>query len=130
MKSSLLPGAGYGLVVEREFKVRDTVSIYLGYVNTKVYRETVYKKYDERQYKLEAKLPSKEIIVLDIDGGGFPGNKLMHLGAHMMINPPLDIEKDKKYINAFNVGIAHNMELVAEKVIHIGDEIYDNYQYL
>ena len=140
VKPSFLPNAGYGLFAEREFQVGDTVSIYFGNVNTKVYCEIVYTRFSESQYKLEAVLPpSKEYMVipggeetiqLDVEGGGLPDNKLMYLGGHMMKDPKLTIPKDDKDTNALNVRIAHNLALFAEKPINIGNEIYGDYQYL
>ena len=72
---------------------------------------------------------TKEILVQDFDGSGFPSNKLMYLGAHMMNDPMLSVPKDEKNTIAFNVGIANNLSLVTEKVINVGDEIYGDYQY-
>ena len=72
---------------------------------------------------------SKNIIVLEVNGGGFPDNKLMYLGAHMMNDPMLDILPGKKDKNAYNVKISHNLALVAEKIINIGDEILGNYNF-
>ena len=108
MNPSLLLDAGYGLFVEREFQVGDTVSIYLGNINTKFYCEVVYTKFSESQCKVEAILPrpkeymvmpgSKEIIHLDIEDGGFPDNNLIYLEAHMINDLQLDIPKDDKDI--------------------------------
>ena len=66
---------------------------------------------------------TKEIIVLDVDGGGFPDNELIYLGDHMMNDPQLIIPEDEKDKNTSNLGIDHYLALVAEKVNHIGDEI-------
>ena len=70
------------------------------------------------------------MIQLDVEGGGFPDDKLMYLGAHMMNNPQLTVPKDGKDMNVFNVRIANNLALVSKKVINIENEVYGNYQYL
>ena len=66
---------------------------------------------------------------LDIIGGGFPRNKVMYLGAHMFNDPMLGIEEGKKNDLSYNVKIAYDLPIVAEKEIDIGDEIYGNYNY-
>ena len=72
---SLLPDAVYGLFTEMKFQVGDIVSIYLGKVLT---------EHTDSNYKLECGIPkSKKKIQLDVEGGKFPDNKLMYLGAHM-----------------------------------------------
>ena len=85
---------GLWFICRKEVQVGEIVFIYLENVNTKDYREIVYTKFSESQYKLEAVLPlskeyivtpgEKKIIQLDVTGGGFPDNKLIYLGAHMI----------------------------------------------
>ena len=90
----------------------------------------VHTKFDESQYKIRAILPkTKEIIVLDVDGGGFPKNKLMYLGSHMFNDPQLDILSDNIDKNAYNVKISNTLALVVKKVIHISDEILGSYNF-
>ena len=122
VKPSVLQDTGYGLFAERKFLVGDIVSIYLWNVLT---------KFRESQYKLECIIPvSKEFMTLDLEDGGFSSNKLMYLGAHMLNDLQLTTSKDVKDKDEFNAKIAHNLALVAEKVINIGDELYANYNYL
>ena len=123
VKPSLLKDAGYGLFAERKFKLGDNISIYLGNVLTET-EDT------ESHYRLQCTIPgSKESMTLDLKEGGFPSSKLMYLGAHMINDPELTVDKDEKDENAFNVKFAQDLKVVAEKEINIGDELLSNYYY-
>ena len=69
-------------------------------------------------------------MTLDLEEGGFPGSKLMYLGAHMINDPQLTVSPDKKDRSSFNIKFAQDLAVVAEKVINIGDELLSNYHYL
>ena len=69
---------------------------------------------------------------LDVVDGGFPQNKDMYLGAHMFNDPLMAVSEDAKVESMeeiYNVKIAHDLTLVAEKVINIGEEIYGCYNF-
>ena len=116
---SSLSGAGYSLFVEKKFYVGEVVSFYL---------ENVFIENTKSVYKLECELPeSKEKVALDVEGSGFPGNKFMYLGAHMVNDPQLIANEDDKDPNRFNVTIRNDIVLVAENEVDIMDELYTHY---
>ena len=130
VKPSLIPNAGYGLFAERKFQVGDILSVYLGSTKSEMIDGKYHKKIDPSDYKLEITLPESNIdMQLDIVGGGFPDNKVMYLGAHMFNDPMFCIHDDDRDELQYNVKIAHDLTIVAEKEIDIGDEIYGNYNY-
>ena len=118
LKPSLSLDVGYGLFAERKFQVGDIVSVYIGKVLT---------EHTDSNYKLEWGIPkSKEKIQLDVEDGGFPDNKLMYLGAHMVNDPQLTVHEDDKDPNRFNVKISHDLALVVRKEVNIEDTFYTN----
>ena len=130
VKTSLIKDAGYGLFADRKFEVGDIVSVYLGFASSIVIQEIVHTKFDDSEYKIQIPLPeTNEMIVLNVDDGGFPQNKVMYLGAQMFNDPMLNAPEGEIDENAFNVKIFHNLTLVSEKVINIGDEILGSYDF-
>ena len=130
VKPSLLPDAGYGLFADRKFEVGDILSVYLGSPSIEIINEIVHRKINESPYKLQITLPkSNETMQLDVVGGGFPQNEVMYLGAHMSNDPMLTVPEGKRDDKSYNVKIAPNLTLAAEKVIDIGEEIYGNYNF-
>ena len=90
----------------------------------------VYKIINESPYKIKIILPeSKEIMILDVSGGGFHKNNGMHLGAHMFNDPMLTVPKAERDETVYNVKIAHDLTFVAEKEINIVEEIYGSYNF-
>ena len=72
-KSTVIDG-GYGLFAERDFSQGDIISIYLGeYIDPK----------DESDYSMDYKVSPTETRRLSTLGG-FPEQKKLYLGAHMM----------------------------------------------
>ena len=130
VKTSLIDDAGYGLFADRKFNVGDIVSVYLGSPSSEVIKGKVHTAINESPYKIRIVLPeTEEFMILDVVGGGFPTNKVMYLGAHMFSDPLLTVPKDERDETVYNVKIAHDLTLVAEKVINIGDEIYGSYNF-
>ena len=133
MKTSLIDDAGFGLFADRKIEVGDIVSVYLGSPSAEVIDGQVHTLINESPYKIKITLPvSKEVMQLEVVGGGFPRNKVMYLGAHMFNDPLMAVPEDERDVRdeaVYNVKIAHDLTLVAEKVISIGHEIYGCYNF-
>ena len=61
--------------------------------------------------KVKAAIVCEKKLQLGVDGGGFPNNKLMYLGAHMVNDPMLNVPKDDKDKDEFNfeIRISHQL---------------------
>ena len=71
----------------------------------------------------------KRRIQLNVEGGGFTDNNLIHIGAYIVNDPMWNVPKDGKNECAFKVKIGHDLALVVERVVEVGDEFHANYQY-
>ena len=137
MKTSLIDDAGFGLFADRKIEVGDIVSVYLGSPSAEVIDGQVHTLINESPYKIKITLPESkdkknEIMQLDVIGGGFPQNKYIYLGGHMFNDPLMAVSEGdcvESMEEMYNVKIAHDLTLVAEKVINIGEEIYGCYNF-
>ena len=121
VKESTLPDAGYGLFVERKFEAAEVISVYLGKVFDPL-------KHYGSVYKLECLIPdTNQKMTLNVEGGGFPDNNLMYLGAHMINDPQLTVPEGQKDMDTFNVMVSADLLVTALKPIEIGDELFFNY---
>ena len=70
---------------------------------------------------------TQQKMTLNVEDGGFPHNKLMYLGAHMINDPQLTVPEGHKDMDTFNVMVSADLLVTALKPIEIGDELFFNY---
>ena len=118
-KSLLLPrsgrSAGNGSFAERDFKVDDVISIYLGRPISDGESEEYAIDYNKKRLTT---------------GGGFPANRTMYLGAHMVNDYNWCVADTAKNKSFYNVTFGTNLDVIVMKDIKAGEELYVDYNYV